>query len=192
MIGGNLEYLMSSLPNLSFEHSSESRKQVFSVMEKYAGTKEEKTDLIVILNSEAEKFLSAQKYDLFRNVNLDDIYKTLFQHSSCKLLSAYSKYTFFLKKEIMQLRLARKDPKNGAPPKEQEVLIRPGTPLQAEIQVMKYQWDKLEELSVGHYADLEDLICYKLKLMIMLRWWSFDSDRGFEIFTQKTKGAQNG
>jgi hypothetical protein len=68
-------------------------------------------------------------------------------------------------------------------------LIGQGTPLDKEIQIMKHQWDQLEELSVGYFADLDALIIYKIKLLILLRWWSFKFEKGFKTFTQITTNS---
>jgi flagellar motor switch/type III secretory pathway protein FliN len=98
----------------------------------------------------------------------------------------FSKFTFDLKKEIKKLRIAQKEKEEKSSKSSLEQLMGQGTPLEKEIQIMKYQWEKLEELSIGHYADLEALITYKVKLMILLRWWSFHAEKGFGNFTRMT------
>ncbi|MCK9594078.1 MAG: DUF2764 family protein [Candidatus Omnitrophica bacterium] len=44
------------------------------------------------------------------------------------------------------------------------------SPAEAEKFLDQERWKKLEELSFGHYFDLDALIIYCLKLRILLRW----------------------
>jgi hypothetical protein len=187
MISGNLEYLMSSLPNLSFQNNDDIRLQVSSTLTKYAGSSAEGLSLVEVLDKEAEKFLSPKASRLLRRIDLHTVHDTAFQQSANRLLSDFSKYAFSLKEAVRQLRIARRNPSSESASGKQPLLLTPGTPLEEEIQLMKLQWDKLEELSIGHYADLGSLIIYKIKLMILTRWWSFDKDQGFETFSKLTK-----
>ena len=65
-------------------------------------------------------------------------------------------------------------------------IIGQGNPLDREIRLLKYQWSELETLSVGHFADSEALFTYKLKLLLLVRLWSFDQQRGYDTFIQFT------
>ena len=187
MISGNLEYLMSSLPNLSFQDTQEARLRVASILRKYAGPAAEGKNLTDILDDEAEKFLTPGAGRLLRRIDLNTIHHTEFQQSKNGALSAFSNYAFSLKESVRQLRIARRKDTGQASSQKQPLPIAPGTPLEEEIRLLKLQWDKLEELSIGRYADLSALLVYKLKLMILLRRWSFDTDQGFETFTRLTK-----
>jgi len=60
-------------------------------------------------------------------------------------------------------------------------LKRRSDPLTAEKLIDQTKWEKLEELSVGHYFDVDFLIIYALKLMILERWQIMDRKRGEEI-----------
>ena len=42
--------------------------------------------------------------------------------------------------------------------------------LEAERLLDQERWRKLDELALGHYFDLDFLICYALKLLILERW----------------------
>jgi hypothetical protein len=42
--------------------------------------------------------------------------------------------------------------------------------LEAEQYVDSVRWQKLDDLCLGHYFDLDALIVYALKLLILLRW----------------------
>jgi len=192
MIGGNLEYLMTSLPNLSFQDTPEARSRVSATLKKYAGPAAEGKSLIDILCDEAEKFLTPGTRVLLRQINLNTIYHPTCRQSKNGVLSAFSNYMFSLKKAVRKLRMERRKDDRQASSQKQLLPLTPGTPLEEEIQLLKMQWDKLEELSIGHYADFGALIIYKLKLMILLRWWSFDTNKGFETFIRLTKSIEHG
>lgn len=187
MISGDLEYLMSSLPNLSFQDTQEARLRVSSILQKYADPSAAEKTLIDIFDAEAGKFLTPQAALLLRQIDLNNIHHTSFRQSRNGVLSAFANYAFSLKDTIRQVRAARRKDAGQTSAQKQALPITPGTPLEEEIRLLKLQWDKLEELSIGHYADWSALVIYKLKLMILLRWWSFDRNKGFEAFSQLTK-----
>lgn len=187
MITGNLEYVMSSFPHLSFQDSDEERLRVFSILRKYAGPLAEEKSIIAILDHEASKFLTSRASFIFQQITLEDIHKEVFQHSKNKVLSAFSTYVHRLKKDIEQLRISRKKNLDASMAKKLPLSLTPGTPLEEEIQILKMQWDKLDGLSIGRYTDFGALIIYKLKLLLLLRWWSFDQKIGFDNFLHITK-----
>ncbi len=98
----------------------------------------------------------------------------------------------YLKKGVQQLRILRKNSGEASIPKKPPLPLEPGTPLEEETQLIKWQWDKLEELSLGHYSDFGALAIYKLKLLLLERWWSFDQEQGFAIFLNATKMTPHG
>jgi hypothetical protein len=185
MIGGTFEYLMSSLPNLSFQNTEETKQGVLGLLQKYAGKAVELSP-VEILDSEAEKFLPTSAFYIFQKVSLKNIHEREFREHNSKVLSAFSKFTFELKKETKVWRKSQQEKEGKTVKNKLEEIIGEGTPLEKEIQIMKYQWNELEELSAGHFADVEALFTYKIKLMILLRWWSFKMEKGFEKFTQIT------
>lgn len=54
--------------------------------------------------------------------------------------------------------------------------------LEAEKLLDKTRWQYLDELSAGHYYDLEFLICYGLKLRILARHQAYASSVGSDVF----------
>jgi len=179
---GNLEYLMSSLPDLSFQNEEDTEEKVTSLLKKYADASEGETSLVAILNNEAAKFLSPNESQLFQEINLEKIHNNTFQKRKSKVLSEFSSYVFKLKKQVEQLRLFRKSNENQRGENKKGIQITPGNPLEEEKQLIKFQWEKIEAISTGHYADFEALISYKLKLMLLVRLWSFKAEKGFGIF----------
>lgn len=191
MIVGDLEYLMGSLPNLTFQDTDEVRSKVFSILRAYAAPSVSEKKPISFLDAEARKFLGPSTYRTFQQIDLTAIHTEPFQKSKNKQLAAFSKFMYALKKDIRQLRISRK---NGEDPmtKKTKLPLVPGNPLQEELQLLKWQWDKLEELSIGHYTDFGALVIYKLKLSLLLRWWGFDQERGYENFLNNTKMTADG
>ena len=187
MIGGTYEYLMSSLPNLSFQNTEETKREVIGLLQKYAGIDSENISPEEILNSEAQKFLPATTFTLFKKFNLENIHELEFQQSKIKVLSAFSKFSYILKNDIKEMRLSQQGEEKKSIKSDIAKLLGDGTPLEKEIFIMKHQWEKIEELAVGHFADMEALFSYKIKLMILIRWWSFNAEKGFENFSQMTK-----
>jgi hypothetical protein len=187
MITGNLEYVMSSLPHLVFKDGDEERFRVLSIFEKYADPISEDSSPVAILEEQAKKFLSPNDFLVFRQIDLNSIHSEHFQKGRNPVLSAFSHQVFWLKSEIRQLRLSRRKGVESSSIIKTLLPESPGNPLNEEIQLLKWQWTKLEDLSIGHYSDFEALCIYKLKLLILLRWWGFKPKKGFDVFLNLTK-----
>lgn len=187
---GNLEYLMSSLPYLSFTDAEEERIRVVSLFRKYAGPVSGQQNVLAIFEGEARKFLSADAFRILKEIRLEDIHGPAFRNGKNKVLASFAAYANGLKEGVRQLRLARKGHSEASAHKDPPLPLTPGNPLEEEIQLMKWQWDTLEELSIGHYADFGALCIYKLKLLLLLRWWGFDWEKGFEKFLAITETKQ--
>jgi hypothetical protein len=181
MTGGTLEYTISSLPNLAFQNTTEFKEQLLSLFQKYSGGKGGAPGPIEVLDQEACKFLPPAKYDLFQKIELRNIHESTFRQSRSRVLSRFSAFNLELKQQLAKWR-------KGEKPEKSEIvhLAAEGNPLVKEIRIMQYQWQQLEELSIGHFADFDALIIYKLKLLILLRWWSFHTEQGLSVFKQLT------
>ncbi|MFA4889293.1 MAG: DUF2764 family protein [Candidatus Omnitrophota bacterium] len=73
-----------------------------------------------------------------------------------------------------------------------QAVLRTPLFLDAERMLDQARWNKLEELSLGHYFDLPVLIIYGYKLLILLRWEkirSANSAQLLEEITVSQKGA---
>ena len=190
MIAGNLEYLMSSLPNLSFGNTEALQHEVSSIFKKYHLTSEASDNLLPILNAEAKKFLTKTQYDNFLRIQLSNIHREDFRESSNGVIAAFSIFMHNLKHELKIFRSNRQLEDAPSHPTFDSLPELSTNPLKAEVQLLKMQWNQLEALSIGHYSDVTALYIYKLKLELLLRWWSFNEDVGFKIFkeTIKTEG----
>lgn len=186
MIGGTFEYLISSLPYLSFENTAEQRHKVLELFRKYNGKKTEGLNPVTILDNEAEKFLPKSSFHLFQRMNLNNIHEEEFRNSKNSVLSDFSTFCFDLKKALGQWRRFQNEGEKKSIKNNVEQLLEGSNPLEKEVRLMEYQWKKLEDFSAGHFSDLEAIFIYKIKLLIILRWWSFDAKKGFQKFQKMT------
>ncbi|OZV68092.1 DUF2764 family protein [Winogradskyella aurantia] len=189
MLTGNLEYLISSLPNLTFSDSESVQHEVSGLFNKYAFNTKDTKDLVAILDEEASKYLSSTAIERFKSVKLNNIHSKSFQNSATEVISDFSKFMFALKSELKTVRLQRKTEESIGKSNYELLGDLPKNPLQAEEYLLNIQWQKLEALSFGHYADFSALVLYKLKLEVLLRWWQFDAEIGFKVFQQSLRVA---
>jgi len=56
--------------------------------------------------------------------------------------------------------------------------------LEAERLLDQERWHRLDELATGHYFDLDFLICYALKLLILARWERVDTADKFKLLNE--------
>ena len=187
MIGGTLEYLMSSLPHLTFRNTAEEQERVLGLLRSYGGSTAEKLSPIQLLDEEARKFLSPADFSVFQQMTLQNIHAAAFRDRQNAVLAAYSAFSLELKTALREWRLLPGESERKAANEKLATVLGTGNPLEREVRLMKYQWDTLEALSAGHFADVAALFSYKIKLMILLRWWSFDREQGFRQFLQMTE-----
>jgi hypothetical protein len=189
---GNLEYLMASLPNLSFEDAETDHARILHVLHKYAGSKDGEQDPITILEEEAAKFLPESDARLFRKINLNHLHKQDEAWAQHTALEAFGQFMQGLKQDIKRLRQARRAGPDAGKAKGLILPIDPGDPLEEELFLLGLQWAKLDEFSFGRYADFGALILYKLKLLVLARRWTFDQEKGLETFMAITKTTEYG
>lgn len=56
------------------------------------------------------------------------------------------------------------------------------SPLEAEMILQRARWEKLDGLSVGHYFDIDWLVVYMLKLLVLERNGKMTKEEGAERF----------
>ncbi|MFC1667427.1 DUF2764 family protein [Candidatus Omnitrophota bacterium] len=54
------------------------------------------------------------------------------------------------------------------------------SPLEAELALDRFRWEKLEELRKGHYFNIDYLITYAIELEILERWENINSEGGMQ------------
>lgn len=60
-------------------------------------------------------------------------------------------------------------------------IVNQESPIDIERLLDKMRWGKLEELTEGHYFDIDFLIIYALKLQILERWQRINKEGGMEL-----------
>lgn len=58
------------------------------------------------------------------------------------------------------------------------------SPLEAEISLDRFRWEKIEELGKWHYFDIDYLVTYGLKLQILERWKRINKANGTEVLQE--------
>lgn len=192
MLTGNLEYVMASLPDLTFSNSETIQHEVTSLFKKYALLTESPTNLIGLLHEEAKKYLSAKQFQRFKAIQLETVHQEKFQNNKNREVSEFAIFINQLKQELKTFRIARKSEETIDKNRYKLINDLPENPLDAELHLLKLQWQKLDMLSVGHYSNISELILYKLKLEVLLRWWSFNETVGFQVFQETLKSGHYG
>lgn len=59
--------------------------------------------------------------------------------------------------------------------------VNQDSPFEAERFLDQLRWEKIEELSKGHYFDIDYLVSYSLKLQILGRWQTINSSNGMHL-----------
>lgn len=100
---------------------------------------------------------------------------------TCALLEEWVAFDTALRNEMAKIRAARKHldaslhirsgPDTGLSLAHQAMNIhRIPSLIDAEVSFDQLRWKALDDLSIGHFFDLESLIVYAYKLLILLRW----------------------
>ncbi|MFS4416074.1 hypothetical protein [Maribacter sp. 2307ULW6-5] len=187
MLAGNLEYLMASLPHLHFDDGGETRAKVTQLLQQYAGPLGNQKSVPEILDAEARPFLDNGDHETLRALELSTLHQGRFRDHQNPIVAQFSGFLLQMRQQLRQLRLQRRGQDDGSGQRKTHLPLTPGNPLEEEVQLLRLQWQKVEELCAGHYANFSALVGYKIKLLLLLRWWSFDADKGLELFDQATK-----
>ncbi len=62
--------------------------------------------------------------------------------------------------------------------------MKKATPLEAEIYLIDQRWTKIEEMTSGHFFDMEFLCGYRLKLLLLERRLLFDDKKGSAAYLE--------
>jgi hypothetical protein len=60
--------------------------------------------------------------------------------------------------------------------------MQKSTPLEAELYLTQKRWDCVDELSAGHFFDIQFLQGYRLKLQLLERRAKFEEEKGFDAY----------
>jgi len=136
-----------------------------------------------------KRYLRIKDYDALRETTLKaDV------ESASGICVPYRLWEMSLRNELVRMRAA----KQGLAPdgflRESPDIFGSSTianeamakesPLEAEMYLDECRWAKIDELSAGHYFDIEFLLAYRLKLQILERHMMFEQERGFMAYQQ--------
>lgn len=130
---------------------------------------------------EAEKWLGRTDLHLLQKARMKD---TAFEGKSPSIFRKYREFQFSLKTELASWRKSKRIKLEYKLSPALQKAVSGANPLQAEINLLKLEWDFLEEQEEGHYFDLDFLSLYFLKLQILERLFSFDKNKGQKVFDQ--------
>lgn len=165
-------YLISSLPSLFF-----GSKPPF-LFESFA--------------QKCREFIPEKEADIVASLNSDKI-----KEQELSTIKRWLEFETVLKNELVKLRAIRKKvgaekylrPDGFALPSvyhAAEAAQRNPSPLEGERILSEAKWKFLDELAIGHYFDLDFLVCYGLKLIILERWEMIDKADKAALLDQMT------
>lgn len=160
----NLVYLITSLPALSFG-------QVPPIS-------------IDAFNHDAKNQLSAKHFNVLESVDvrkMDAIQARV--KSIASLLNAVQEDL----SEIRDAKAHNRQAKLERLPKN----VLEGNPLEREKQIMQWQWEELDDIEAGKTFTLTEVLVYKLKLQILSRVHSFNSEKGAEVLASVVNPSKN-
>ena len=156
-------YIAAQLPLLTFGQKPTITKEVFL--------------------EEAKKWLTDGEYSNLSKVDLNDFH---FYSSDTVFLRGYKTFEEHLRVELAKYRKAKKTRREYILP-EEIIEIKDKNPLEAEGALLYKRWEWLEEKGVEHFFDFTFLVLYFLKLQILERLFTFNKERGKEVFSRICK-----
>lgn len=152
----NYYYLAAQLPLLAFERHTYINCAIFL--------------------EEARKWLSPCDFLILSGVNMNNFFS---EKTDTSLLGQYKRLERALREDLVAIRKAEKNAGHILTPS-----IMEGNPREIEIKMLKLRWDFLCGAEFGHHFDPDFLISYFLKLQILERIFTFNKEKGREVFDQ--------
>jgi len=158
-------YLMCSLPSLSFGQSPPIAMEEFREM--------------------ARNQLSARQFKVLEKISIQDMNGKAGKHRIKSVKEMLDGLQADLIK-IRKARAARQQPK----PDHLPASALEENPLDRELQIMRWQWEKLDAITVGKAFTLSDVVVYKMKLELLFRTMSFDAEKGATVMSSVFKPSK--
>ncbi|MDZ7337661.1 MAG: DUF2764 domain-containing protein [candidate division KSB1 bacterium] len=154
-------YLVSQLPTLYFD------RETYLTVESFL--------------QEAAKWLSPAEYETLAAIDINDV--TIPRHCPA-VLAGYKEFERRLRADIASWRQAQRTGQEYKPSTFPASLLREGTPLEVEKRLLRLRWDFIEQQESEHHFDTDFLILYMLKLQILRRLFTFNKEKGMELFAR--------
>ena len=136
------------------------------------------------LVAEAKKWLTPEEFLILEKL---DFKGTKLHGSEPEPVKKYINFEKELREELVAWREGRDEGTEHKPSLFNVGLLKEGTPLDREKNLLKLRWDFIEELQAGRYFDYAALLFYALKLQIVEKLDEYDSDLGMEKFKHYTE-----
>ena len=104
---------------------------------------------------------------------------------------AYAEFEHAFREELAACRRAAMEEFEHKPSMFCPTLLKDADPLELEVRLLRFRWDKLSEMEFGHHFDLDTVVLFYLKLQLLYRKASFVRDRGWEAFTRICAAKEN-
>jgi hypothetical protein len=133
---------------------------------------------------EGKKWMTPEDYSVLIHARSDHYEK----RDIPGVYRSYLKFEYDLRKELAAYRQAHKEGHEYKLSYIPVQLVKEGNPLEVEKNLMKYRWKWLEEQEFGHYSDRDFFVIYYLKLQLLHRLASFQTEAGadhFETFVKE-------
>lgn len=128
---------------------------------------------------EAEKWLSGKDLSILSDVSLTGIG---LRDDDPDVLRLYKITESEFLDELVRWRKTRESDQEYKPRTFSVAALKEGTPLDAERRLLLWKWDLLDRHEHEHHFDLEFLIIYFLKLQILHRLVSFNTELGLQNY----------
>jgi len=155
-------YLMSQLPYLNFGEEP-------SISERY-------------FLDESAKWMSKKDYACLLQVNIRNYLLKDERSIISDFLRKYIEFEYTLRKELSNWRKSRKEGYEYKSIFFSSDFFKESNPLELEKKLLYLRWKFIEENTIENYYDLDAAIAYYLKLQILLRFFSFNKEKGKEKF----------
>jgi hypothetical protein len=106
-------------------------------------------------------------------------------------LRAYAEFEHMFREELAQCRRASMEEFEHKPALFNLSLIKDADPLELEVRLLRFRWEKLSEMEFGHHFDLDVVALFYLKLQLLYRKASFIPKMGWEAFTRICAAKEN-
>ncbi len=161
---GSYYYLVAQLPYLQFGEESP-----ISVDE---------------LLDEAQKWVTKSELALLRSIDLEE---TKIYGNEPEVIKQYKRFEKKLRQELVAWREARDQGTEHKPNLFRIGLLKEGTPLDVEENLLRLRWEFIKELETGLHFQFPVVALYVLKLQILKRMDTFDREVGEEKFKHYTE-----
>ena len=132
---------------------------------------------------EAEKWVSGGAWRLLGHVAENGLTSdSTVRQGLPSSLSGLVDFKTQLQEDVALLRQARRSGEDYRPRVFDRSAVEEGTPLDAERNLMRLEWNLLEELEAEHHFDLERLVVFLCKLLVVQRLQIFDREEGMRVF----------